>query len=56
MRAEPADTQKNKTGNAKRLAGKYRTRIPEHLREIDYSQVREEAMVAAMKNKYDFTD
>lgn len=45
-----------KTNNAKRLAGKYASRIPDHLQNVDYSQVREAAMLAAMKDKYDFTD
>jgi len=45
-----------KTDNARRLAGKYHDRIPENLRGIDYSQAREEAMIAAMKDKHDLTD
>lgn len=45
-----------KTNNARRLAGKYRDRIPEHLKNMDFEQVRGVAMLEAMKEKYGFAD
>lgn len=45
-----------KTNKARQLAGKYAARIPEHLKNVDFAQAREAAMLAAMKKKYDLTD
>lgn len=39
--------------NAQRLAGKYRQRIPTALRAVSFEEVREAALLAAMKEKYD---
>ena len=44
------------THNAQRLAGKYRERIPAALRTASFEQAREAALLAAMKEKYDFAD
>lgn len=45
-----------KTNNARRLSGKYADRIPENLRNIDYAQAREAAMLAAFRDKHDCAD
>ncbi len=44
------------THNALKLAGKYRDRIPSVLRDVSFEEARETALLAAMKEKYDFTD
>ena len=41
---------------AKKLAGKYQTRIPAHLQNIEFSSAREQALLAAMQEKYGITD
>lgn len=44
------------THNAQRLAGKYRERIPASLRSAAFTEVREAALLAALKEKYDLAD
>ncbi len=44
------------TKNAQKLAGKYRERIPANLRNINFVEAREIALLAAMKEKYGFAD
>jgi hypothetical protein len=44
------------THNAKRLAGKYRTRIPAILHNVSFEEARETAFRAAMKEKYGAAD
>ena len=45
-----------RTQQAQKLAGKYQARIPADLRNLEFEQVREAALLAAMKEKYDIAD
>lgn len=40
------------THNARRLAGKYQSRIPVELKQVSFEDARETAMLAAMREKY----
>lgn len=45
-----------RTQKAQKLAGKYQARIPVELQNHTFDQVREAALLAAMKEKYDIAD
>lgn len=45
-----------RTQQAQKLAGKYQARIPADLQNLSFDQVREAALLAAMKEKYDIAD
>ena len=45
-----------RTQQAQKLAGKYQARIPADLQNLEFEQVREAALLAAMKEKYGTAD